>query len=78
MATAKLATNEQLIQRVEGLESQMAFQDDVIDQLNREIAIHQAEIATLKENLQFIAKRLKDVSPSNIVKAEDEPPPPHY
>ncbi|WP_448213695.1 SlyX family protein [Colwellia sp. MEBiC06753] len=68
----------QLEQRIETLEAKNAFQDHVIDQLNQEIAIHQADIAVLKENLQFIAKRIKDISPSNIVKAEDEPPPPHY
>lgn len=68
----------ELAQRIETLEAKNAFQEDVIEQLNQEIAIHQADIALLKENMQFIAKRLKDMSPSNIVKQEDEPPPPHY
>jgi SlyX protein len=67
-----------LEQRIETLEAKNAFQEDVIEQLNHEIAIHQADIALLKENMQFIAKRLKDMAPSNIVKQEDEPPPPHY
>lgn len=67
-----------LEQRIETLEAKNAFQEDVIEQLNQEIAIHQADIALLKENMQFIAKRLKDMAPANIVKAEDEPPPPHY
>ncbi|NMP30410.1 SlyX family protein [Thalassotalea sp. M1531] len=68
----------QLEQRIETLEAKNAFQEDVIEQLNKEIAIHQASIAELKENMQFIAKRVKDMAPTNLVKAEDEPPPPHY
>tara|TARA_B110001452_G_C15048881_1_gene366257 strand:- start:58 stop:270 length:213 start_codon:yes stop_codon:yes gene_type:complete len=67
-----------LEQRIENLEARNAFQDDVIEQLNKEITIHQAELASLKENIQFIAKRLKDVAPSNSVDSGVEPPPPHY
>lgn len=67
-----------LEKRIETLEAKNAFQEDVIEQLNQEISIHQASIAELKENMQLIAKRLKDSSPSNILKPEEEPPPPHY
>lgn len=68
----------ELEKRIETLEAKNAFQEDVIEQLNQEISIHQASIAELKENMQLIAKRLKDSSPSNILKPEEEPPPPHY
>lgn len=68
----------QLANRVDDLESKLAFQDDVIDQLNDELTVHQANIAQLNADLQLIAKRLKDMAPSNIGKQEDEPPPPHY
>ncbi|MAG75850.1 MAG: hypothetical protein CL811_03725 [Colwelliaceae bacterium] len=67
-----------LEKRIETLEAKNAFQEDVIEQLNQEISIHQASIAELKENMQLIAKRLKDSSPSNILKPEEEPLPPHY
>jgi len=68
----------ELESRVETLEAKNAFQEDVIEKLNQEIAIHQASIAQLQENMQFIANRVKDMAPSNLMKAEDEPPPPHY
>jgi SlyX protein len=67
-----------LERQVEALESRNAFQDDIIEQLNKELAIHQAQIAGLKEQLQLIAKRIKDSNSGQITKMEDEPPPPHY
>ena len=32
----------------------------------------------MKEHLHLVAQRVKDMEPSNVMKAEDEPPPPHY
>lgn len=64
--------------RLDTLESQTAFQEDIIDQLNVELAEHQAQIADLKYQLQLLAGRIKDLVPNNIAKQEDEPPPPHY
>ena len=65
--------------KLEVLESRNAFQDDVIDKLNQELAIHQQEIVELKYQLKIIASRLKD--PNNATDGssqEIEPPPPHY
>lgn len=67
-----------LEQRIETLEAKNAFQEDLIEQLNREITIHQATLAEMKEHLHLVAQRVKDMAPSNLMKAEDEPPPPHY
>ncbi|WP_220348097.1 SlyX family protein [Thalassotalea euphylliae] len=69
---------EALEQRIEALEAKNAFQEDLIEQLNQEITIHQAAIAEMKEHLHLVAQRVKDMAPSNVMKAEDEPPPPHY
>lgn len=69
---------EQIEQRIEALESRNAFQDDVIEQLNAELSIHQADIASLKEQLSFLAKRIKENTPENNDIAAVEPPPPHY
>ena len=65
-------------QAIESLETRNAFQDDVIEQLNHELSIHQVEIAELKQQLNVIAKRLKENSASPQGKEEIEPPPPHY
>ena len=78
MAASQIDKDIQVQQQIEMLESKIAFQDDVIEQLNQEITVHQTQIAQLRDDLMLITKRLKDVAPSNIGKAEDEPPPPHY
>lgn len=65
-------------QHIEALESRNAFQDDVIEQLNHEISIHQMQIAELKAQLTLIANRIKDNQSHDPAKQEVEPPPPHY
>jgi len=67
-----------LEERIIALESRNLFQDDVIEQLSEELAVHQAQIAELKEQIQLVANRLKDNGSLSSGKAEIEPPPPHY
>lgn len=64
--------------RINALESRNIFQDDVIEQLSTELAVHQNQIAELKEQIQLVANRLKDAG--NLPSDNDniEPPPPHY
>ena len=64
--------------RIDTLESRNLFQDDVIEQLSEELAIHQAQIAELKEQIQLVANRIKDAGSMSSSKEEIEPPPPHY
>ncbi len=68
----------ELEKSVEALESRNAFQDDVIDQLNSELTIHQAQISELKDQLQLISSRMKDANPQQDSQLSVEPPPPHY
>ena len=63
---------------IETLETRNAFQDDIIEQLNHELSVHQSQISELKLQLNLIAKRLKENSSSGQDKDEIEPPPPHY
>lgn len=65
-------------EKLEALESRNAFQDDVIEQLNQELSIHQKEIAELKYQLKLIANRMKEAGNSPSSAVEVEPPPPHY
>ncbi|MFB0979585.1 MAG: SlyX family protein [Alteromonadaceae bacterium] len=67
-----------LQESVEALESRNAFQDDMIEQLNNELAVHQSEIAELKSQLTLIANRVKDNTPGQSESQDIEPPPPHY
>ena len=60
------------------LESRNLFQDDVIEQVSEELAVHQNQIAELKQQIQLVANRLKDAGSMSSGKDEIEPPPPHY
>lgn len=71
-------TIQVLEERINVLESRNLFQDDVIEQLSEELAVHQAQIAELKEQIQLVANRLKDAGSLSSDKEEIEPPPPHY
>jgi SlyX protein len=64
--------------RINALESRNIFQDDVIEQLSEELAVHQAQIVELKEQIQLVANRLKDAGSMSSDKNDIEPPPPHY
>ncbi|GAA6205221.1 MULTISPECIES: SlyX family protein [Thalassotalea] len=79
MANEPLASSIETLQSsIEALESRNAFQDDIIEQLNHELAIHQDEISNLKSQLKLIANRIKDNTPNQSTTEEIEPPPPHY
>lgn len=67
-----------LEERIDLLESRNLFQDDVIEQLSEELAVHQTQIAELKAQIQLVANRLKDAGSLSSGKDDIEPPPPHY
>jgi len=67
-----------LEERINALESRNLFQDDTIEQLSEELAVHQVQLAELKEQIQLVANRLKDAGSLSSGKEEIEPPPPHY
>ncbi|WP_233520550.1 SlyX family protein [Flocculibacter collagenilyticus] len=67
-----------LEQRIEELESKLAFQDDTINQLNDEIAHHQEKLQLLQKQIELLGKKFKETHSSTITTAEEEPPPPHY
>jgi len=64
--------------RIAELEMRLAFQDDVINTLSEQVAKQELDIRELWDAKQMLHKQLKDISPSNIRKEEEETPPPHY
>lgn len=70
--------NAELMYRLDNLETRLAFQDDVIEQLNHEISVHQQQIKELKEQLHLIGQKVRDMNTSVVARQEDETPPPHY
>ena len=67
-----------LAKRIEELESQAAFQDELHESLNAVVAKQDGEILELKRQFNLLSERLKeigDVSPG--AQPQDETPP-HY
>lgn len=67
-----------LVQRLDELETQLLFQDDLIASLNDQVTRQELDLHRLWEAKKLMNKQLSEVSPSNIRKEEDETAPPHY
>ncbi|PSJ38726.1 SlyX family protein [Zobellella taiwanensis] len=70
--------NDALLQRLEQLETRLAFQDDTIEQLNQEITAQGGEIARLKLQLGLLSQKFKELQPGQLASQAEETPPPHY
>ena len=69
---------EHLLERLEYLESRLAFQDDTIEQLNQELAEQQKLQEKMRRQLDAIINKLREAAPSQIASQAEETPPPHY
>ena len=71
-------TIESLAKRIEELENQLAFQDELHESLNATVARQDREILEIKRHYNLLSERLKeigDVAPG--AQPQDETPP-HY
>ncbi|HMV59727.1 MAG TPA: SlyX family protein [Agitococcus sp.] len=69
---------ELLAERVTELECKQAFQEDLLETLNKIVVEQQQHIDILQEQIKIIYQQLKSLQPSNIADLADEVPPPHY
>ncbi len=67
-----------LQKRIEELENQTAFQDELFETLNRVVAQQDGEILALKHQLNSIAARLKDLGDVTTGSEPQDETPPHY
>jgi SlyX protein len=65
-----------LADRIERLESRLAFQDDTIETLNKTVTEQWAKIDTLTRQLVVLGERLQEAE-SQMPRPANEPPP-HY
>ena len=65
-------------ERIEKLETTMAYQEQAIEDLNKAITAQWAEIATLKRLIGNLGERLREIADNPALAEAPEPPPPHY
>lgn len=64
--------------RLNELESRVAFQDDLVEELNRIVAAQQQQIDLLQQQLQLLYDHIRTLSPTGMEPSTEEERPPHY
>jgi SlyX protein len=71
-------TVDALAKRVDELETQAAFQDEMHEILNTTVAKQDAEILELKRQFSLLSERLKEMGDVTPGAAPQDETPPHY
>lgn len=69
---------DSLVKRIEELESQLAFQDELIESLNGTVARQDREILEVKRQFSLLSERLKEIGDAAPGAAPQDEIPPHY
>jgi SlyX protein len=64
--------------RLDALETRIAYQDEVIEDLNKTVASQWKEIDRLTREIANLADRVTRAEQSAGADEGEEPPPPHY
>ena len=70
--------SQQLNDRIETLETRLAYAEYTIEQLNDEVTTPGRDLDRLKYQIQLLIDKLQSVQPSQIASMAEETPPPHY
>jgi SlyX protein len=65
-------------ERLEKLETTIAYQEQAIEDLNKTVLAQATEIAQLKRLVGNLGERLREIADNPALSEPPEPPPPHY
>lgn len=70
-------------ERLIHLESQLAFQDDLLEQLNQQLILQDQSIRNLQDQIRILSTRFKEVQQTAAEPTDQQPSladerPPHY
>ena len=65
-------------EKLEELETRLAFQDQELQTLNDVIINQQSQIDGLEEKIRLLHEKMKDLKTETVIPASEETPPPHY
>lgn len=60
------------------LQTRLAFQDGLLEQLNAVVTEQQRQIDRLEVAVKALKAQLESVQTTQLMRQGDEPPPPHY
>ena len=65
-------------ERIEKLETMIAYQEQAIEDLSKTVTGQWAEIVELKRVIGNLGERLREIADNPALSEPPEPPPPHY
>ena len=68
---------EEVVRQLFDMQAQLAYQEDMVRELNDALALQQQEILVLRSQLQLLKQRQDDMGGGASADNADEPPP-HY
>ncbi len=70
--------NEAISNRLDALEIRLAYQDEIIETLNKTVTAQWTQIDALKRDIARLNDRVQEAETRAPLPAQQEPPPPHY
>ncbi len=65
-------------QEIEDLQIRLTYQEEGLQQFSLTVIKQQNDIDTLKQELERLTQRVRELTPSDIDSPDNEPLPPHY
>ncbi|MDH3561316.1 MAG: SlyX family protein [Gammaproteobacteria bacterium] len=71
-------TDTELIARIDALEIRLMHQETTLDELTRTLLKQETLAAQQADIIKRLETRIRTLTPSSLVRPEEETPPPHY